>query len=1046
MAAGKVGTAYVDTELDPTGVKKGLAQVESETKRRMGGVGADVKKGFEKAFVPAIAGLGAVAFGAKKAIDAASDLGEQVSKNTAVFKGSAPEIEKWSQTTAKSLGVSQRAALEATGTFGNMLVPMGIARDEAATMSKRMVTLGADMASFNNASPEETLDAIRAGLAGETEPLRRFGVFLNEARIAQEALSLGLVKGGEALARAQAATKAATAGVAAAQKERTAAAAALTAANARVAAAEKGVEQAATTLATAQEKVRDSTEKLADTKDRQRSATERLREAQLSLREAQVQSRTAQEELTAARKRAADQLKDLRDAAEDVALGEERAQIGLERARERLAKVTGDSESSELDRREAMLAVREAEEGLEDAQDKRRDTSDKLRTAERRGVEGSAEVLKARQAIRDAHRDEEKASTRVAQATRALADAQDAVRDSSRTVAAAQRDLREAHDGTRKAAAEEQAAQRGLTAARARDERAVANLATAQKTLATAKKTEEKASKNITKQLTAEQKARATYAIILKDTKDAQGDVKKTGDQLAGTQRRLAAVAEDNSAKLGKGLVPAYTAWLGLMEKVATLAGKNTKLTQGLVGAFAGLAAVVIAVNGAMKVYTAVQLISRAYTKLMTRETGQLTAAQVIQAAWTRTVSAVTKAWTAVQWLLNAALSANPIGLVVVALAALVVGLVLAYKHSETFRKIVNEAFEEVTKVAEDFAEFFTDTLPEAFEDVLSWVKRHWPEIAVLLAGPFAPLVALATDAFGIRSALVKAFEAILGFVEKQGSRLYTAGRDVGERLKEGVVNAVLGIGNAVWGVVDNIGQRISQGLSTIQGWGSNVGRWLKDAAVAAIVGIGEGAWAVVDNIWTAISSRFEVIKGWGRDVGNWIKGAVVGALAGIGDGAWRIVNNIWEVLSSKIDLIKGWGHSIGTWLKQGIVNGLRGLGDLIRKLFKRMLPGPLERFIPGGRTAAGGGGAPAPAPAGRGVGAMPTAGATAGGLAGAAPVGYQLRRALSGLAPAAAAAAAPPQLEVRVFIGDTELRGIVRTEVRSEDNRVAQTLLAGAA
>ena len=87
--AGKVGTAYVDTELDPTGVKKGLAQVENETKRRMGGIGTDVKKGFEKAFAPALVGFAAVAFGAKKAIDAASDLNEQISKNTAVF-GRAP--------------------------------------------------------------------------------------------------------------------------------------------------------------------------------------------------------------------------------------------------------------------------------------------------------------------------------------------------------------------------------------------------------------------------------------------------------------------------------------------------------------------------------------------------------------------------------------------------------------------------------------------------------------------------------------------------------------------------------------------------------------------------------------------------------------------------------------------------------------------------------------------------------------------------------------------------------------------------------------------
>jgi len=57
-----------------------------------------------------------------------------------------------------------------------------------------LVKLAADMASFNNASPDQVLEALRSGLSGETEPLRQFGVFLNEARVKAEAMSLGLVK------------------------------------------------------------------------------------------------------------------------------------------------------------------------------------------------------------------------------------------------------------------------------------------------------------------------------------------------------------------------------------------------------------------------------------------------------------------------------------------------------------------------------------------------------------------------------------------------------------------------------------------------------------------------------------------------------------------------------------------------------------------------------------------------------------------------------------------------------------------------------------
>ena len=63
-------------------------------------------------------------------------------------------------------------------------------------------------------------------------------------------------------------------------------------------------------------------------------------------------------------------------------------------------------------------------------------------------------------------------------------------------------------------------------------------------------------------------------------------------------------------------------------------------------------------------------------------------------------VSAATKAFAAAQWLLNAAMSANPIGLVVLAIAALVAGLIIAYKRSETFRNIVNGALRAVGAMA----------------------------------------------------------------------------------------------------------------------------------------------------------------------------------------------------------------------------------------------------------------------------------------------------------------------------------------------------------
>lgn len=137
--------------------------------------------------------VGAAFFG-KQAIDSASNLGESLSKVNVVFAENADEVVKWSQKSATAMGMSQQQALEAAGTFGNFLLAMGAAPTAAQDMSQTMVQLAADLASFNNANPEDVILALRAGLSGEAEPLRKFGVSLSAARVEAEALASGLVK------------------------------------------------------------------------------------------------------------------------------------------------------------------------------------------------------------------------------------------------------------------------------------------------------------------------------------------------------------------------------------------------------------------------------------------------------------------------------------------------------------------------------------------------------------------------------------------------------------------------------------------------------------------------------------------------------------------------------------------------------------------------------------------------------------------------------------------------------------------------------------
>ncbi len=161
-----LGGAELQLRTDSSAFDRGLNEAHSSAQGIFGKL-AKAASIAGVAMAAAFAGAKVAGF-IKESIGAASDLGEAISKNNVLFKGSAAGVVAWSQTTSASMGISQNSALAATGTFGNLFTAMGIAPAASAKFSQGLVQNAADMASFNNASPEEVLEAIRAGLVGET--------------------------------------------------------------------------------------------------------------------------------------------------------------------------------------------------------------------------------------------------------------------------------------------------------------------------------------------------------------------------------------------------------------------------------------------------------------------------------------------------------------------------------------------------------------------------------------------------------------------------------------------------------------------------------------------------------------------------------------------------------------------------------------------------------------------------------------------------------------------------------------------------------------
>lgn len=120
----------------------------------------------------------------------ASDTRESMSKVETVFGNSAGEIKSFAKGAAQNLGLSERAALDAAGGFGNLFSQLGITSDQASQASTGMLTLAADLASFHNADISEVLDAQSAAFRGEYDSLQKFIPTINAAAVEQEALNL----------------------------------------------------------------------------------------------------------------------------------------------------------------------------------------------------------------------------------------------------------------------------------------------------------------------------------------------------------------------------------------------------------------------------------------------------------------------------------------------------------------------------------------------------------------------------------------------------------------------------------------------------------------------------------------------------------------------------------------------------------------------------------------------------------------------------------------------------------------------------------------
>lgn len=329
------------------------------------------------------------------------------------------------------------------------------------------------------------------------------------------------------------------------------------------------------------------------------------------------------------------------------------------------------------------------------------------------------------------------------------------------------------------------------------------------------------------------------------------------------------------------------------------------------------------------------------------------------------------------QWVLNAAMNANPIVLVVTAIGALVAALVWFFTQTETGRKawasftsFLSSAWQSVvsfvTSLGQNIANFFTQTIPNAIQSVIQWFQQLPSAIGTALSNLITSIGTWAVS-FG-QSAL----QAGQQFVSNIANFLTNLPATIAYWLAYGITFVVLwaaqlgsqaisagqqfltNLGTFLMQLPGNIWNWLTSTVASVASWAaqmganalsagsqflsnvgtfisqlpSNVGSWLSGAISAAASFVGQMASNAVNAGSRFLSSIGSYISQVPGRIGAGLSGAIsaVGSFASsMASGALRAGQQFLSNLVNTLASIPGRMVSIGSQIVQGIINGITG-------------------------------------------------------------------------------------------------------------------------
>lgn len=298
--------------------------------------------------------------------------------------------------------------------------------------------------------------------------------------------------------------------------------------------------------------------------------------------------------------------------------------------------------------------------------------------------------------------------------------------------------------------------------------------------------------------------------------------------------------------------------------------------------------------------------------------------------AW-RAYKAVTEGATIAQWALNAAQNANPIGLIISAIAGLVAAFVILWNKSEAFRQFWIDLWEGIKA---------------AFSAVVEWFKENWQTLILFLMNPIAGLFKYFYDHFeGFREFVDGFIESIKTFFANLWESIKAIFAPVGEWFSTLFTN--------VWNGIKTIFSPVVKWFSALF---SSVFKTIKDIWNNVVVFF-KGIWKLIKVVFSPVVEWFrdKFQKAWDgiKRIWNAVKGFFKGIWDGIKTVFSPVVNWFGNIFSSAWDKIKSafsataqFFRNLWTAIKQPFSN----VASWFKNTFQKAWEGVKNVFSTGGK------------------------------------------------------------------------------------------------